>query len=614
MSLATSLTDTAAARQRDIQRGITALLLRDMRKLRRIIIPSRLRATVPEWITAVQALVGQYGNMSASAAADFYDAERVAAQVTGRFTVPLLDLPPDEQVNNSLRWATKDLWPRDPNDPKTTAVQKAPIEQRLDAAETKAEQAAQKLVTDQGRGTIQNAVQRDRQAVAWARSAALGACAFCKLLATRGVVYKKDTVDFRAHDNCVPAGTLVDGPTAEVGYRRWYEGEMVVVSTAAGHELSITPNHPVLTDRGWVPASLLSPGDCVLSSLNAQGSLLQVPDEEHVPSRIEDVWGALSVLGLVSVPVAAEDFHGDGTDGEVDVVRADGLLWDDDEALAAQVRAEVELTLACVREGLFALLGSPEEFFGGDVAAASSVVGSLCEAQTFLLAQLGHPVPLSGATASDGRLRLPEDAPDHQAADLVALGEREFALALQVGGDDCGLGQIGLRGPRRYAAFSEFAREHGRGYSAELVDFAAGLPAEVQLDCSVEVSGSGPVDAKRFDPPGLYGSMDGPDAYARLGRDLSERLSGRVERDRVVEVRRTEFAGHVYNLQTSRGWYRADGIVVSNCHCMAIPVFKGQRFELSPHAAEWERLYRQYAAPYSGDQLNRFRKALAEHG
>lgn len=151
---------------------------------------------------AVRSLVGEYGNASAAAAADFYDAQRVAARVTGRFTVPLLDPPPDEQVDNSLRWATKDLWPRDPEDPATTDAQRLPIEQRLDAAEAKAEAVAQKLVTDQGRGTIVGAVRQDRQAVGWARTAALGACAFCKLLATRGMVYKADTVKFRAHDGC----------------------------------------------------------------------------------------------------------------------------------------------------------------------------------------------------------------------------------------------------------------------------------------------------------------------------------------------------------------------------------------------------------------------------
>lgn len=202
--MATLVSDDGAGarRQRQVQRGLSRLLVRDVRKLRRLIIPSRMQETVPDWIEAVRALVGEYGSASASAAADFYEAERVAARVTGRFTVPLLDPPPDEQVDNSLRWATKDLWPRDPDDPKTTAAQRAPLEVRLDAAEKKAEGVAQKLVADQGRGAVQAAVQRDRMAVGYARAAALGACAFCRLLAARGMVYKQDTADFRAHDGC----------------------------------------------------------------------------------------------------------------------------------------------------------------------------------------------------------------------------------------------------------------------------------------------------------------------------------------------------------------------------------------------------------------------------
>ncbi|WP_434744664.1 hypothetical protein [Streptomyces sp. A-14] len=202
--MATLVSDDSAGarRQRQAQRGLSRLLVRDVRKLRRLIIPSRLQETVPDWIEAVRAVVGEYGNASAAAAADFYEAERVAAEVTGRFTVPLLDPPPDEQVDNSLRWATKDLWHRDPDDPKTTAAQRAPLEVRLDAAEKKAEAVAQKLVTDQGRGTVQAAVRQDRMAVGYARAAALGACAFCRLLAARGMVFKQDTADFRAHDGC----------------------------------------------------------------------------------------------------------------------------------------------------------------------------------------------------------------------------------------------------------------------------------------------------------------------------------------------------------------------------------------------------------------------------
>lgn len=200
--MATRVSDggPAAGRQRAAQRGLTRLLSRDMGRLRRLIVPSRLQATVPDWMEAVRFLVGQYGEASQALAADYYDAQRVTARVTGRFTVPLLDPPPDEKVEASLRWATKDLWPREPE--RATEAQHQPIETRLAQAEKKAQAVAQKLVVDQGRGAIREAVRRDPQATAWARTAALGACAFCKLLAVRGSVYKQDTVDFRAHDGC----------------------------------------------------------------------------------------------------------------------------------------------------------------------------------------------------------------------------------------------------------------------------------------------------------------------------------------------------------------------------------------------------------------------------
>lgn len=200
--MATTVSDggEAAGRYRAAQVGLTRLLVRDVRGLRRLIIPSRLRQSVPDWLTAVNAVVEQYARTSAALAAEFYDAQREAARVPDVFTVPLADPPPSEQTDESLRWATKDLWPRDADE--ATPAQLQPMEVRLEQAEKKAEAVAQKLVADTGRNTVQEAVRQDRQAVAWARAAALGACAFCKLLATRGAVYKQDTVDFRAHDGC----------------------------------------------------------------------------------------------------------------------------------------------------------------------------------------------------------------------------------------------------------------------------------------------------------------------------------------------------------------------------------------------------------------------------
>lgn len=202
--MATTVSDSGdeANRYRAAQVGLTRLLVRDVRGARRLILPSRLRESVPDWLSAMNAIITQYARTSAALAADFYDEQRAAAGAPGPFTVPVADPPLPEQTEASLRWATKDLWPRDPDDPTTTAAQREPMDVRLTQAEKKAEQVAQKLVADTGRGTVREAVRQDRQATAWARSAALGACAFCKMLAARGAVYEQDTADFRAHDGC----------------------------------------------------------------------------------------------------------------------------------------------------------------------------------------------------------------------------------------------------------------------------------------------------------------------------------------------------------------------------------------------------------------------------
>lgn len=214
--MATTVSDSGAAadRLRRAQRGLARLLARDMRRLGRVVVPQRLQESLPLWIEAVAALVGRYGDASSSLAADFYEAEREAAGVPGRFAPSLPGPPPDAQTEASLRWATKDLWPRDAE--LATPAQAQPVAVRLEQAQRKAQGVAQKLVLDQGRETVREAVLQDRGAVAYARAAALGACAFCKLMASRGAVYKDldsvgraadelfegDASVVKFHDNC----------------------------------------------------------------------------------------------------------------------------------------------------------------------------------------------------------------------------------------------------------------------------------------------------------------------------------------------------------------------------------------------------------------------------
>lgn len=130
--------------------------------------------------------------------------------------------------------------------------------------------------------------------------------------------------------NCVPADTEVSFPGLRVAMRRWYEGDMVKLRFATGDELAITPNHPVLRADGvWVPAGQLAEGDHCISRA-ADGGLSAAPDEEGRPAQIGEVYGAAQVAQRPErVVLAPPDLHGDGADGEIEVVAVEGRLGHD---------------------------------------------------------------------------------------------------------------------------------------------------------------------------------------------------------------------------------------------------------------------------------------------
>lgn len=196
-----------AAEHQAAQRALTARLAAQLGPLWDVIRLGAFATTIPLWIEAVKDLLELFARMSGTLAADYYSEERDIARARGVF-VPAPAQIPDGKTEASLRWATKDLWiPEDDNPP--------PIEQRLAAAEKKAVGAAQKIVADVGRDTIVEAVAEDPGVIAWARHTGPDACAFCALMVSRGPVYHtRETAgaganrrfegggEYKFHDNC----------------------------------------------------------------------------------------------------------------------------------------------------------------------------------------------------------------------------------------------------------------------------------------------------------------------------------------------------------------------------------------------------------------------------
>ena len=133
---------------------------------------------------------------------------------------------------------------------------------------------------------------------------------------------------------CFVGGTRVEMPSpVRRAYRRVYSGPLVTVRTAGGNQLTGTPNHPILTDAGWIALGELVVGN----NLICRGRQEQVapgnPDVQHGPTTMAEVVRSLAELGpgrVITQRVAGidMDFHGDGQDADIDVVTADGLFED----------------------------------------------------------------------------------------------------------------------------------------------------------------------------------------------------------------------------------------------------------------------------------------------
>lgn len=127
---------------------------------------------------------------------------------------------------------------------------------------------------------------------------------------------------------CFPGDTRVDARGIERIYRRWYEGELITVTTAHG-QLSGTPNHPVLTPRGWVPLGALQQGDDLIRGSFGERPSLSDPDVHGGPPTLEELFNASRLLAVGERVIGSDvDFHGDGREAEVEVVTLDRLLGD----------------------------------------------------------------------------------------------------------------------------------------------------------------------------------------------------------------------------------------------------------------------------------------------
>jgi hypothetical protein len=142
----------------------------------------RLDKSSAQYAAAFAALVQEFGSASVSLNSDYYEDARTDAEVPGAYRVPDIEPLAPERVSGAL-----------------TAALDAPP----DLAQSSVEGYADLLVTSIGKNALIAAIMGDNKAQKWARVTSGKACAFCRMLATRGAVYKSDaSASFVPHPRC----------------------------------------------------------------------------------------------------------------------------------------------------------------------------------------------------------------------------------------------------------------------------------------------------------------------------------------------------------------------------------------------------------------------------
>ncbi len=366
--------------------------------------------------------------------------------------------------------------------------------------------------------------------VEWLTAGHDNTCADCAAL--NGQVFDIDkTPPIPLHPNCLLPGTFCETAGDIVaGLRARYEGPVVELTIANGRQITVTPNHMFLTPQGFAAAQSLRKGDNVIYRTGFEGVVSGNPDDYKGPSRIEDIFSALTKsrgMATIRVPLAAEDLHGDGRlcDGDIDVILPDCFLWD-------AVKPSMPQHISCT--GLYptarpaSLLDSQSPVAQFLVAAARASDGGMSgtrQPSPFFRGRVPHPdihrlTPPAGCDAV-----LSEDTGDDVPGDAVLFGDGFDRSACLERRHDCGAVE-------RYPPVAETN------------------PSLPESAVNSVVS-----DVQQL-------------------RNLLTSHPGFVEVLDVVDVKIRYFSGHVYDLQTQSTLYFGNGVLVSNCRCTLLPVIE----------------------------------------
>lgn len=336
------------------------------------------------------------------------------------------------------------------------------------------------------------------------------------------------------HPNCLLGDSYVTtaGRVTNAS-KRWFDGEVLVIRTASGRELTCTPNHPILTSAGWIAAELVDQIGDVVSYRGGKWKSAPNIDCNNAIASIHDVTEAFFSSSQVTpspVPVAAEHFHGDGGGSQIAIIGTNSKLVSYSVPILNERISKKQLVFG---SSVFANRLPVFSSFNFGLKRISLAATSCMR----FLHRLSNSFGRRCAGASALLLGAPSQgntSPREQLANL------RFAVAEKFSDpSNANTRLVDINNGSMHIV------RNGKGFVISWHEPVPFHPVVKEFPTDVELSGS-----------------------LQDGKPLED-----VFVDKVVSVKRRAFAGHVYNLETEKGYYFANGIIVHNCRTILAPSF-----------------------------------------
>lgn len=236
--------------------------------------------------------------------------------------------------------------------------------------------------------------------------------------------------------NCLPGYSKVEFAYGiEKCFRRWYCGELTELVTASGKTVRATPNHPVLTKMGWKPIGMINEFDEVVELCDYLINASETYKNNRI-TTIQEIFNSGRKPGLSKTFEGKRDqFHGDGSNGNVDVVDAAGALRINRKAKRKESIGKFFLSLS----DLFtSCLSNKLKGFAAFLLwyATSRFVRGGSKFLSLLKSKFAHANAVSLRSVANNNSRLKQAGADNTTIKTCSLRDGKLALAGEVSLDN----------------------------------------------------------------------------------------------------------------------------------------------------------------------------------